>query len=498
MELVPISNNNNSAANCAKTQCCVCLEDFDATQNIPKVLHCGHSLCVNCIKRTIRTANSSRRNFLCPQCRVRNSCRDIQPNHFRTDLQFKTVLPNRGATALPTNFQLVDVLKPNECHRLKCHECKCAADESSLFVCKKCTLENHNYQITNNDRDASRFAICTRCVLFNHRNESHDVLGLFTILSEWEFNKNMLTVRTLHSTFDEQFSKLRSVLANAPIAIANADKKLMEMTEQMRRCKSSTQQSKIMKTYQSEINKTIYSLGNIQRFLEKNNSTFEQRAEFFKSSIIENEANCFPKPEPDDVNHPSPTIENHQTILVIVFLMVANILILLYNYAFQCFNTQARSPIDFKLMDLLESIDYNALRCQECNFVADDDSLFICLTCSFENRGDDIAMPSIDYSRFAICAKCISLNHPRRSHQSAKFFVILHEYQFNKNIVIVESIRTRLRRQLANVQALMACTPTVLIDADKVLMEIVAHMKACRSAAQQIRLPTNSTPNKFD
>ena len=48
------------------TECPVCLESFAPNSRVPKILSCGHSLCVECLTRIF---DSSGLSNVCPQCR---------------------------------------------------------------------------------------------------------------------------------------------------------------------------------------------------------------------------------------------------------------------------------------------------------------------------------------------------------------------------------------------------------------------------------------------
>jgi hypothetical protein len=74
-------------ANRSELDCPVCLEKFEEQGNHePRILSCGHTLCLRCIDNILRTNESC-----CPFCRKPQQCRDVDhlPRNFAV-LQFLT------------------------------------------------------------------------------------------------------------------------------------------------------------------------------------------------------------------------------------------------------------------------------------------------------------------------------------------------------------------------------------------------------------------------
>jgi hypothetical protein len=60
-------------------ECSICLEKFDEDEHKPKILHCGHSLCLTCLDQYYNTDS-----FLCPVCKNKPSfknSKDIPINY---------------------------------------------------------------------------------------------------------------------------------------------------------------------------------------------------------------------------------------------------------------------------------------------------------------------------------------------------------------------------------------------------------------------------------
>ena len=57
------------------TECSVCLERYNIKNRMPKILHCGHTFCKECLYSTKQKSN----NILeCPICRKKELFEDIE------------------------------------------------------------------------------------------------------------------------------------------------------------------------------------------------------------------------------------------------------------------------------------------------------------------------------------------------------------------------------------------------------------------------------------
>ncbi|GMT09066.1 hypothetical protein PFISCL1PPCAC_363, partial [Pristionchus fissidentatus] len=120
-----------------RSSCDVCLEPYDASLVIPRVLSCGHSRCEQCIVKCITRGNV-----------------------FKCVCQKETVV--RDVKTLPVNRSLIDIsdfmggialsLKPVDA----CTECKTAVDHKWLAVCK------------TEGCDKYRKLICLSCAMKQH------------------------------------------------------------------------------------------------------------------------------------------------------------------------------------------------------------------------------------------------------------------------------------------------------------------------------------------
>jgi hypothetical protein len=119
--------------------CSVCFEEFDEALHLPRLLHCGHSFCTQCLTDLPRTTPHT---LSCPRCRA------------------PTRLDVSGAQALPCNFDLLDVLtqalphnfdllnmleqartlKPMSCVAHKGKRLKYWCDQDNTAVCTSCLL----------------------------------------------------------------------------------------------------------------------------------------------------------------------------------------------------------------------------------------------------------------------------------------------------------------------------------------------------------------------
>ena len=69
-------------------ECDICLIDWDSKYNIPKILPCGHTVCLTCIKGIFNTCKKRNNNFLCPICKYNLSIK------LKTEKDIENLLSN--------------------------------------------------------------------------------------------------------------------------------------------------------------------------------------------------------------------------------------------------------------------------------------------------------------------------------------------------------------------------------------------------------------------
>src|SRR5688572_21498275 len=105
-----------------KISCPVCLDDYNQTNRIPRILpSCGHSVCLGCL----RTLTSGRSTFRCP------FDRQVIP------------LPPSGLDCFPINYALQTILSEHN----SCDTCEHHGEEKRLIcvddlclVCEECVF----------------------------------------------------------------------------------------------------------------------------------------------------------------------------------------------------------------------------------------------------------------------------------------------------------------------------------------------------------------------
>ncbi len=50
-------------------ECDICLIEWDSKINIPKIIPCGHTICLSCLKGMLKTSKLRETKYLCPICK---------------------------------------------------------------------------------------------------------------------------------------------------------------------------------------------------------------------------------------------------------------------------------------------------------------------------------------------------------------------------------------------------------------------------------------------
>ena len=50
-------------------ECDICLIEWNTKTHIPKIIPCGHTICLNCLKDMLNTSKKKNKKFLCPVCK---------------------------------------------------------------------------------------------------------------------------------------------------------------------------------------------------------------------------------------------------------------------------------------------------------------------------------------------------------------------------------------------------------------------------------------------
>ena len=142
--------------------CCLCLQLYNTTGNIPKGLPCQHTFCSPCLDTLICAGNGNVEEPRCPTCRT------------------GFAVPKEGASTLPTNFTVQELIElkmhqatppqdsvGNPGVNLKHYTCKEHAGKHVIMVCVECEIE-----------------LCTDCVKSLHKSKhsKHELEDLETYL----------------------------------------------------------------------------------------------------------------------------------------------------------------------------------------------------------------------------------------------------------------------------------------------------------------------------
>ncbi|CAO4361510.1 unnamed protein product [Caenorhabditis nigoni] len=243
-----------------KPCCSICTEEFDSNIHLPKVLKCGHTLCISCLDKAISSIQVSHygdggvdTSYRCQICR---SSEDI---------------PHTGASGFPNNHQLLDVIASNDSRFLTCNVCKMTGSESTFHICRECTLSEKEYDIQKIIGDEEPplhpdgYATCSTCVLKLHNTPEHTVVEYAPIRIHYDFTRNLNSVAVLKARMLKESTDARVVLGTILDRVAQCDKEVEEMVALMKKAKSSQRLSLIFDKYTKEMTSNI----KIMEFISK-------------------------------------------------------------------------------------------------------------------------------------------------------------------------------------------------------------------------------------
>ncbi|CAI2303173.1 unnamed protein product [Caenorhabditis sp. 36 PRJEB53466] len=230
-----------------KPSCSICTEEFDSNVRIPKVLTCGHTFCVQCIDKMLKSVQVSfsgdgeaHTAFSCPMC------------------SSSMPIPSRGAMGFSSNYQLIEAIAPHDSRFVTCTTCKLHGVESSFHICRECTITIHNFDVhsiisSDPSIHLDNYPICSTCVLKEHNTIGHTIVNYVPIRLNYQFKKNMISVNVLTAQTIEKFQDVRVILATIPLLVEKKEKQVSKMVEFMQRAKSSQHQDLIFQKYKQEI-----------------------------------------------------------------------------------------------------------------------------------------------------------------------------------------------------------------------------------------------------
>uniref|UniRef100_A0AC34QWK9 RING-type domain-containing protein n=1 Tax=Panagrolaimus sp. JU765 TaxID=591449 RepID=A0AC34QWK9_9BILA len=182
----------------AAITCPVCLEIYVE----PKLLNCGHTLCLKCVQQLIQNARQSAlgyrdAEFMCPECRRPCSAgfHNLLPTNYRlADVinQFK---------AMKTSPKRIE--KPVE-PLLKCKGCQEQVKQKQLFICTSCSSS-----VTTLIEDTS---FCGTCCVKNHNGHALISIDQLTTAQERQKVSSNISnkLHELQTRFLGQCSKFNS------------------------------------------------------------------------------------------------------------------------------------------------------------------------------------------------------------------------------------------------------------------------------------------------
>ena len=109
-------------------ECEICVSVYDSQEHLPKILSCGHTLCLCCVKKLLGMHPAG--NLTCPKCRI--------------------MAVYNKAEEITTNFDMIpkepETLDENKSEELRCsshHEdrAEMACKECRLYLCLRCIKE---------------------------------------------------------------------------------------------------------------------------------------------------------------------------------------------------------------------------------------------------------------------------------------------------------------------------------------------------------------------
>ena len=190
--------------------CCLCLEPYDTTINIPKALPCARTFSVLCLDKIIQLACDNDQNPNCPKCKVEFS------------------IPQEGARKLPTNFAIQDMIELNMNKEIQpelCAENKPKRETAEQSVERKPEKEKKIQTCKSHpDRDlimvcvTCEVGLCTDCMktLGQSKHSDHNLEDFEAYLSA--YNKALAELVKLSNQLPKLYSQ----------AVKDADKNLAD------------------------------------------------------------------------------------------------------------------------------------------------------------------------------------------------------------------------------------------------------------------------------
>ncbi|KAK3912474.1 Roquin-2 [Frankliniella fusca] len=147
-------------------ECEVCLDQFDSSTRKPKILSCGHTICLTCVVELHRKAAAPNDAFLCPKCR-----KEIQSS----------------PSALIDNFYILSLIQDTPKAksispapvRFWCTECSEVADKTCEEKHTICRLQKHRGRVLKDVIDTLERAVSVRgqlADLLRETNQKFDAL----------------------------------------------------------------------------------------------------------------------------------------------------------------------------------------------------------------------------------------------------------------------------------------------------------------------------------
>lgn len=272
-----------------KLSCTICAENFDAKEHTPKVLTCGHSLCVSCLKTMLDAVQVSYvgngevfTSFSCPMCRATME------------------IPARKADGFASNFQLLEAIVPQDSRIMACPVCKLNGSESSFHICRECTIQKHQFDIHSILSEEppvhpDTYTICSTCVLKEHNSPGHTIIEYVPIRLDYQFKKNKKSVDVLQSQMTHKFSEVRVILATMPQLVAKKEAEIQKIVDFMERANNRQNLDKIFEKYKGEMNGIIKMLDVIRKDGANLSEMVDQKVKILEKDNEEiDKLYCFP------------------------------------------------------------------------------------------------------------------------------------------------------------------------------------------------------------
>ncbi|CCD67781.1 RING-type domain-containing protein [Caenorhabditis elegans] len=170
--------------------CGICYDPFNTGKRIPKVFPCGHTICLQCIKKLLNTRTFLGGNtVICPSC--------------RQNTRYSLTTP---ADKIPTNFCIQSLLEQRQQEKstkepeaVKCTECHTTVSAIEATTCsdETCQKEISEEELKNVDKikRPKETLICRSCIETNH--STHIFVSFSNVAAQYEANKKILLAESL-------------------------------------------------------------------------------------------------------------------------------------------------------------------------------------------------------------------------------------------------------------------------------------------------------------